>query len=232
MRHVKLPVALIAAGCVFAVSAAPAMAEGFKASAAGTTNGGKNETNLVFKFGEEEAKEVLPKIQCTKYTSTGTVVEGAQPSIIDVVTPKKCTSGGKGVKFEAPLELEYTNPAVIEAGSEKQVKILNAVPIKVSALKCLVTIGGSQGFPKEEKKAAAATFANEVFFGKGKKFEEAFPTGETRLAIHNALKFVEWETEPIKEGHGLCSLFEESGERGEITGSIVDELKGGNLGTA
>lgn len=216
MRHVRLPVAIVAAVCALAIAAAPAMAEGFT-STGGPTKGAALGTQTI-KVGT--AKSIT--IKCEKAKSTGTTAAGSLTAIVDVVSPKKCSYLGKGVHFLTPFEIEYKNPLLIE--EENDVKILNNVEFTVAAIKCKVTID-EQALPKEEHaRAAAAEYAEKITPGKGKKP----PT--TSLDIKNKFKELEWETEAIREEHGLCAELEEpSGENGTYTGEISDEIKGGNL---
>lgn len=217
MRHVRLPVAIVATVCALAVTAAPAMAEGFTSSG-GATKGAALGTQT-FRFGT--AKSIV--IKCEKVKSTGTTAAGSLTAIVDTITPGKCSYLGKGVKFVSPMEVEYKNPLLIE--EENNVAILKPIEMKISAIKCLLTVD-AQNLPKEERaKKAAASFAEETVPGKGKK------PARTRLNIANNWRELEWETEALKEEHGLCAELEEpSGENGVYTGEIRDEIKGGDLG--
>ncbi len=221
MRQGRFIIGLLVTAGTLAVSAAPALAEGFESSGGETKGVGLGAQT--FKFGE--AKSI--KITCEKTKTSGTATAGTQLTLTDIVKPGKCSYLGKGVKFE-PIEFAYSNPAAPAEGNN--VAIVKPVAINVSALKCTITID-AQKLPSEEfAKKFAATFSTELFKKKNKKFEEMFPTGEKKLIISNAFKGVEWETEAIKEGKGLCAeLGEPSGENGEIKGELRDEVKGGTL---
>ncbi len=228
MKRFRLPVALTGAVCALAVTAAPALAEGFKTT--GGTTSGKGESVLTFKFGS--AKSI--KVECASYKSTGTAVAGTPNSILDVVTPKKCEYLKHPVKFESPLEIEYLNPATIsEESNENNVILKSSTTLKIAALKCYLTID-EQSLPKEEtaiKHHAAATYEDAITYFTKKKQLEEFPEGQTKLIINNKWSELEWETEAVKEEHGLCAELEEpSGENGTFTGEFKDEIKGGNLG--
>ena len=224
MRHVRLPVALVGTLCALAVTAAPAMAEGFIANG-GTVTQGTSSSTQTFKFGEFKGIT----IKCSKVTSTGTVVEGTPSSLIDVISPKKCTFASKGVKFVTPIEIEYKNPEKIEEGNEA--KILSAVEIKVSAYKCLLTIDAQELPGSEFEKTKMVGFTDELVPGKSKKLKEKFPLGQSKLLIANKAKGLEWETESVKEEHGACAeMGEPSGENGTWVGELRDEIKEGNLG--
>src|SRR5271166_3420686 len=183
MRHGRFIVGLLATAATLAVSATPALAEGFESSGGATKGAALG--SQTFKFGE--AKSI--KITCEKAKSSGTVAMGTSTTITDVVTPSKCSYLGKGVKF-GPIELAYSNPLAPAEGNN--VEIVKPVAIKVSALACILTID-SQKLPSEEfAKKFAATFSTEFFKMKSKKFEEQFPEGEKKLIIGNSFKGVEW----------------------------------------
>jgi hypothetical protein len=212
MRHSRMIVGLVAGACLFAVTAAPAMAEEFTASATGATKG---ET-----IGTQVFRLKPLTIKCTKGKSTGTVTALKSPTLVDEVKYTKCTAFGTPVRFLTPVVFEFN--------SNGTVKITNTVEIRISAIKCVATIE-PQALPKEPtSKSKPITYSPLTFKGKGKRFEEKFPNGQKKLVI--AAKVAKKEGIAYSLAGGLCSELEEpAGEEGSYSGELLDELVEGEL---
>jgi len=171
-------------------------------------------------IGEQKFKLKGFTIKCQKGKSEGTAT--SVEAIVDKVTFGKCSTGGKGDKFEGPLDLEYKTNGTVD--------ILEPVTIKVSAAKCLATIDAGS-LPPEEVKALPVSYATEIFESTKKKFLEKFPSGkQEKLLITNKFKGMEYELEAISEKGECAELESTEGENGTYKGELRDELPEGDLG--
>jgi len=212
MRRLRTTAGVIATVCAFGITAAPALAHEFEASATGATIGGD-----LLKGGTQTFKLKPFTIKCTNAKSAGTATAPSSLTITDEVSYSGCTSFGTSVKFESPLKVEYN--------AEGTIKILDAVNIKIKAVKCVATIA-AQSLPTEEVKSAPVNYSIKLFTKKGKKFEEEFPEGQKKLIIENKFRGLSYSL-----AGGLCEELEEtSGEAGSYKGSLIDEIAGGQLG--
>ena len=144
----------------------------------------------------------------------------ALPPLADEVSFQKCTA------FNTPVSF---TPVKFELGDEGSFKILNTVQIKVTAIKCTITLAPQRVPASTGSKLKPVSYSNEVFKKPGdKKFEKEFPHGQKKLII--ATKVSKEGIHYSLEG-GLCSELEEkSGEEGKYTGELRDELIKGELG--
>jgi hypothetical protein len=234
MRHPKGPIALVAILGAFALLATPALAAEFKASAPGKTKG-KNSEEAVqeFRFGAF-------KISCTKAVSTGEVTQLSSKTLFDQVRYKGCSTAAKigsnpialKTKFSTPISYEYHSNGFAEFGGENEgeVKLTSpsSVEIKVQAIKCIIELPVQTVPVKAEKKPngnySAVSFETEESENKHKNL---FPSGiQRKLLITNAMKGIQYSF----VGGGQCEEFANAeGHAGTISGTLVDELKQGEL---
>ena len=134
MRHLRLPVGLIAAALALAVAATPALAHEFMASATGSTKG-RSEEPQKLKFGPfnitcaqkfNESEEMIGG--AFTLTDKGTVTAGSSKTLNTEVKFLKCTAAAKvgthtiglATAFRTPLEIEYHANGFVESGSETE----------------------------------------------------------------------------------------------------------------
>jgi hypothetical protein len=213
MTNVRKTFGLGATFCVLAITAAPAMATEFTASKTGETKGVGLGVQL-FKF-----KPI--SIKCTAAKSKGKVTALKSATLIDEVSFSKCTAFTTPVAFATPVQFEL--------GANGTFKILNTVKIKVSAIKCTITLEPQRVPASTASKQKPVSYSDEIFKKPGdKKFEKEFPNGQKKLII--ATKVAKEGIHYSLEG-GFCSELEEkSGEEGKYSGELRDELIGGELG--
>jgi hypothetical protein len=231
MRHVKLSFAMAAATCAFALAATPALAHEFIGTT-GHKSKGVSTTEQEFKFG-------VFKITCEKAVAKGPgLKESPSDTFFTEVKYSKCTTeakiGGEAfplkTHFKTPVDFEYHANGYAEVGAEAEEGTVTvsggAVEMKVSGIKCIID-WPAQTVPrkaetKPEGEFSALSFSNVAEPTSKKSFPDGF---KHKVSVSNQLKGLEYEYE-----EGGCEEFEKTeGKAGSYSGTILQEINGGNL---
>jgi hypothetical protein len=233
MRQLKRPVGLVALACVFALSAAPAVAHEFIASSPGKTRGSAFNGSLQ----EWTFKEV--KVTCKVAITKGSINSTNSKVVFDTVRYQKCDTkahiGNEPIhlktRFKTPVSFEYHANGFAELGGESTSEVSLTAPtsieLTIPSIKCLIEIPPQTIPVKAEKKPTgeytAVGYTNEEIENKHLK---KFPSGFQKVVlIENALKNIEYTFV-----EGQCSEFKKiEAKNGMYKGTLLDELIGGDL---
>ncbi len=244
MRHVKMAMGIAAAVCAFgAASVTAASAHTFKASkgngvtiSPGTpaSTAGRGVGESTFKFGGI-------KINCATAKAKGKVSSEEFKEFASEVHYSECFTEIKfgkeevaqaKTKFPAVTYVFHAN-GFVETGTETEeeegeVHISGGeVAVVVSGLKCVVT-WPAQTVPTKAIKQPEGEF-NAVAFGNEEVANpkvKLFPSGfQKKVVVSTELKKMEYSVEG-----GACESFEKTeGHSGLQNGTLVEEVKSGNL---
>jgi hypothetical protein len=255
MRHQRKIVGLIATACVLALSATPALAHEFVASASGKVKGVAQQGSskeTVIGPNTQELKLGTFKVYCNKATAKGAVAAGASKTFATSVkfawcwTPVKfgAHTGAVAVHMVAPLAIEYHANGFVETGSELE-EVEGSATLKGGEAEFKANTGINSEFEKStctikwieqtipvkaEKKPeleySSVTYSNEE---KPATTMKRFPDGfQHYIKVSNAFKGIkyEYEGEPCEEW-GKEEGAEGGG--GTYTGSFTQTLNTGDF---
>jgi hypothetical protein len=228
MRHLRLTLTLAVTACVLAVAATPALAEPHFTSTGQKTTGKS--------LGPQSFTLAAFKITCEKATAkSGETTPLESETFATSVRFIKCKTRAKlgenefflPTKFQGPVVFEYKASGLgLEIGPEGEeeegsvtINTGGAIEIKVSAIKCLISVP-YQTLPVKIKKTNPLIFASfeNVPTPKGMKTVN-------ELEIKNTFKQIHFEFENAVEA-GQCSEFkasEEERKTGKYEGNMIEK---------
>lgn len=239
MRHARIMSGIAAVVCMLAVTAIPASAHQFTASAVNKTfplktKGGGLGTQA-FKFGKIE-------VECSVAQDKGTIAESPAPLLKVEVSYKECESHTKffgqesspKIQFKSKVEYVYHPNGYAELGTGGEPESVEVGPGTVEI--AIQHTGGCKVlWPKQTVPVKAVNDPNEEYSAAVFSNEEVpatslkkFPSGlQQKLVIANEFKGMEFAIEET----GLCENFEKTEFKGgKYTGKLQVEVGGGNLG--